>query len=297
MEVDASNRLGADHFCVVAAVFDEAVTGSVLVASSGYPERASCELGLLPIHAAALGGKAGTVAMLVSEWDVSPDSKDDYGRTALHCVFSAALLAESERRPAASGLDVEYRSRAMAESVRRSEGSLADAELARLCRRNFPGCRFGEESDLVDVAVELLERGARVDERDDEGRTPYQLLVAAFYAAGRCHRELAWRVFERICVSHRDAWGMTPLMHAASVGDEASVQVLLDRGADPMARCRDEHRTALHYAVMSKTSAIGVLSRCTCLMSIDKRWLRPLDLAASVNAPAWVLKMLRVRAA
>jgi hypothetical protein len=296
---DILTRLSADHVCVVAAVFDETVMGTVASANSrcpGFPERVS-SIGIRPIHAAAMGGKSGTVAMLLSECDVSPESKDDYGRTALHCVFSAALLMESERRPVVTGLDMEYRSRALLDSLRRSASRSADAELARLCRRKFPGCRFGVENDLADVAVELLDRGACVDAPDDEGRTPYQLLIAAFYMAGRYQRELARRVFERINVFHRDPWGMTPLMHAASVGDEDSVEALLGRGADPMARCRDEHRTALHYAVLSKSSAIGVLSRCTCLMSIDKRWLRPLDVAVSVNAPSSVLKMLGVRTA
>src|SRR5262249_17449499 len=74
----------------------------------------------------------------------------------------------------------------------------------------------------------LLDRGAKADATDDDGRTP---LMFANSAA-----KVKLLVACGAVVNAADKWGETALMKAATAGDVEVVQALLDGGADVNAR-------------------------------------------------------------
>lgn len=288
----------ADQVAVSAALLTaarfEALTE--LNADADARERLS-STGLAPIHAAARAGNVAVVESLVFEAGVEPDAKDAHGRTPLHCVLMGFLMSDGEARPLSSGLDMEPRSRAVFERLRASDANRADLALRDECHANFAEFSFAREADLLETAATLVEMDAAVDVPDAMGYTPFDLLTTGLYLAGRYHGRIARRMFARIDVRYRDPWGMTPLMHAAVVGEADVIEALLARGADAMARCTAHHRTALHYAVRTRAiNAVEVLRASTCLRAMDREWLRPADLARLMGAPARVVRALSTRA-
>ena len=93
-------------------------------------------------------------------------------------------------------------------------------------------------------ARRLLEKGANIDGRNEQGETP--LHVAAF--AGVAERVELFLEFGAD-VAARDRFGKTPLHKAASQGQQEVVEIFLKRGAD--AAASDDHgETPLHDVAM-----------------------------------------------
>src|SRR5205823_2535532 len=89
-----------------------------------------------------------------------------------------------------------------------------------------------------------LARGADVNARDHEGRTPLSFVLNDWNAPEHAGLLIAHGADVRA----RDPMGDTPLHHAALFGSEAQIALLLEHGAEIDART-ENGRTPLHYAV------------------------------------------------
>jgi ankyrin repeat protein len=90
---------------------------------------------------------------------------------------------------------------------------------------------------------ELIQRGADINQRDDNGRT------ALMFAVINLHYETMKVLLE--CgadVNAESNKGGTALMEAASAGDLRMVQALLDKGADVHARLLETDESAVTLA-------------------------------------------------
>jgi len=99
-----------------------------------------------------------------------------------------------------------------------------------------------KEGDIAKVK-NLLIRGANVNAKDKDGRTPLH------HAATIGHVEIARFLLERGAnVNAKDKDGRTPLHHAATIGHVEIARFLLERGANVNAKGKNGN-TPLHYAV------------------------------------------------
>ena len=90
---------------------------------------------------------------------------------------------------------------------------------------------------------ELINRGADINQRDDNGRT------ALMFAAINTHYETMKVLLESGAdVNAVSKIGGTALMGAALAGDLRMVQALLDRGADLNARLHETNESAMTLA-------------------------------------------------
>ena len=105
------------------------------------------------------------------------------------------------------------------------------------------------------AAAELLNQGAEVDSRDQNGRTP--LIEAAFGG----HHEMVALLLERgAMVNAMDADGWTALMEASSKGRTDMVRLLLNFNADPTA-VGDNGWTAIKLAARGNCKLVKVLRK------------------------------------
>ena len=90
---------------------------------------------------------------------------------------------------------------------------------------------------------ELIDRGADINQRDENGRT------ALMFAVVNMHYETMKVLLEYGAdVNAKSKQGGTALMAAALAGDLRMVQALLDKGADSHARLAETNQTAVTIA-------------------------------------------------
>jgi len=100
-------------------------------------------------------------------------------------------------------------------------------------------------NDSLDVAQLLLEKGAEVNEKNDEGMTP-------LHSAAQCQNQ---SMTELLLINGADPnaednKGQTRLHWAAAVGDSDVAELLLAKGANIDARDKNG-KTPLHMAVQT----------------------------------------------
>ena len=108
----------------------------------------------------------------------------------------------------------------------------------------------GMEVDVIEV---LLSAGATINIQSGWSNTPLiSALLYAFNEPVRCTRTLACLLDAGANVNYRDDDGRTPLMYAARIEDWTGVvQMLIEAGANPYAM-DNEGCTVLHYACMGR---------------------------------------------
>ncbi|ADC53892.1 Ankyrin/F-box protein [Pseudocowpox virus] len=119
---------------------------------------------------------------------------------------------------------------------------------------NRDGFMGGAEAAVVAL---LVERGARVNAKDDLGRTPLHLYLSGFFVAAPVALAL---IALGADPNARDAYGRTPLhafLRSRDV-DPATLRALIAAGADPLAR-DIIRRTALHYHCESFKTRAAVI--------------------------------------
>lgn len=137
-------------------------------------------------------------------------------------------------------------------------------------------------ADERTVVESLFRQGADLSQADDKGQTPLHL------AAYNWSQTLATYIIQW-CPSDiniRDNSGRSPLHATASRGLDGLAELLLSKGADPIA-LDDSGRSALHYAVESKYVSDSLMQLLVGHGNDpnlkDKENLSPIDLAQKVG--------------
>jgi ankyrin repeat protein len=131
-------------------------------------------------------------------------------------------------------------------------------------------------ADEPDIATLLIDAGAKVDGRDGEGRTPLHLAVR-----GNVADVMALLLKKGASADAPDVAGRTPLAWAAYVGHKEPIKPLVDAGADP--NRKDQTGTApLHWAARrgKKDAAAALLAAKADVNIQDARGFTPLHWAA-----------------
>ncbi len=225
-----------------------------LLVQAGADVNARTELGATPLHWAVSQGNHATAARLL-ELGANPNARDDAGSLAdpVSCehfnnpVFFALATAEVVAGCIAAGVDVNAR--------------LASFQGVNARPRSSPlhhAARVGRDPALISL---LLEAGADVRARDDDGYMPLHL--AARYGTAEAVRALL-RAGAAVDARARGfsihyGWDWTPLhLAVANNPDPEVAALLLEAGANPRARGY-EGETPIHMAAGNEDPALAAL--------------------------------------
>lgn len=182
------------------------------------------------LHLAIRNGNSSMVKELLAK-GIDPDSVDRYGFTPL-CQAAYRGDAEIAKMLIDHGVDVNLRSDVKDGNKRATFWPL----LMAVERAGYASDRSGHE----DVAIMLIEKGAKVDLADAGGFTP----LHESWFSERVTRML---VENGADIHAKNRLGETPLHFAIRLGIKDAVRLLLELGADPEIE-NNKGETSLDYA-------------------------------------------------
>jgi len=205
---------------------------------NGGTQQLNCKdaTGWTPLHHALTNPPL--VKIMVEEYGANVNATDYTGQTALHMMCRGQVWGDAGERPGdleVIGILLDHRAD---KEARDYEGW---TPLLRAC-----------VDGNVQIAKILAERGANLNSRASEGRTPLHLLLQDHEGDTRRSINVSdiLQVFlERGAnVNAEDRYGFTPLHQAALSGNGAFVKGLLKHGANVKAITNDHHMTPLLLA-------------------------------------------------
>ncbi|RYP73942.1 hypothetical protein DL769_004113 [Monosporascus sp. CRB-8-3] len=156
---------------------------------------------------------------------------------------------------------------------RPSAGEIGDKSVAE----GDQALHFAAENGYEDVARLLLDKGADITAKDNDGWTPLH------YAARYGHEAVTRLLLDKGAdITAKDNNGWTPLHCAARYGHKAVTWLLLDKGADITAKDNNSW-TPLHVAASYGHNAVTrlLLDRGADITAKDNNGRVPLDAAAN----------------
>ena len=168
-----------------------------------------------PLHRAAKHNKGLVPAFLAC--GANPNARNACGSTPLHVAARFNLSSAAAQDLLEAGADV---------NARNTDGST-------------PLHLAAERGASPDVVEALLEAGANVNVRDEKNRTPLHGAARAIQSVRP--KEDGWKITSALLragadANASDANGITALHLAVIVGHEYAVHLLLDHGANPLAK-------------------------------------------------------------
>jgi ankyrin repeat protein len=225
-------------------------------------------IGRTPLHVATLSDNLCIVAHLIEKEGTTVDLRDNYGNTSLYLACKSGYFAVAR--------------------YLLNQQANADAENVRMLRPIHIACS-NRRYDILRLLVERFD--ANVNATDKCGRTP--LHKACMCNVGSTDPREGAEVVEFLLdnganADARDEDGMTPLLHAVSLGDVERARSLLSSGASIF--CTNTHQNnVLHVARTvdvaklliedSSPSAIARGVAHSLLTSTNSRGETPIEIA------------------
>ncbi|KAM3510890.1 hypothetical protein MY11210_005493 [Beauveria gryllotalpidicola] len=248
-DVKATDKHGRTPLLLAAANGHDAVVKR-LIAAEKLDLDSEDDNGQTALSWAAANSHEDVVKLLLATEGVNPDSQDNHSRTPLLWVAKSAGAMPQ------IGMTAQGNSKHSLQNYQTQLMLLEQQNKKRLMARKEqhtprPQQHAWWKVQKFDTIVKmLLEKGANIDAKDNDGRT------ALSYVAEKGHEAIVKLLLEKGAnIDAKDNDGRTALSYVAEKGHEAIVKLLLEKGANIDVKDNDS-RTPLSYVAEKGHEAI-----------------------------------------
>jgi ankyrin repeat protein/beta-lactamase regulating signal transducer with metallopeptidase domain len=261
--------------------------------------------GMTPLHLVASVGLTDAAELLIAH-GAEVNTKNNEGQTPLHLIFDEDLRGididkeGTAKLLIANGADVNTKDNKGGTALwyAKDQGYTEIAEIlikhgAKEIAPKISLHRIVTKGDIEQVKS-LIEKGADVNAKDDNGQTPLHLAAQSGY---RDMVKLLVTKGADIYAKAEGQWGNTPLHSAASSGRKEIVELLLASGTNVDVRNRVGDTPLRCACYGDHVNVMGILLGKDANIEAEDRWGRtPLHIAAEHHSPDAV-KLLLARGA